>query len=221
VNSFFIPHRSSFILLFVHTTRETLLQKLRDPKAERAWEEFYEMYWRVIVSYAQKLGLDEAGAHDVLQETMVALLRVLPQFQYDPEKGKFRNFLLTIVHRKVLAAKRRAKAKPEVSFDAAAHEDGVALADVIADENSPQPSDAIEAQWQESIQEEALRRIREDASLQGRTWDVFEAYVLKQETVTEVAKRFQMKENAVYQIKNRMIRRLREEVQKLTRELEG
>jgi RNA polymerase sigma-70 factor (ECF subfamily) len=193
---------------------------MRDPNAGRAWEEFYQMYWAVIVRYGQKLGLDEAAAHDVLQETMVALLRILPTFQYDPSGGKkFRNFLLTIVHRKTLAAKRRMTAKAEVPFETAAHEDGLSPSEELADENAPLPSDTVETNWRESIQEEALRRVREDPTVKGRTWEVFKAYVIEQQPAAEVAQRFGMEKNAVFQIKNRMIKRLREEVSKLTEEL--
>jgi DNA-directed RNA polymerase specialized sigma24 family protein len=39
--------------------------------------------------YARKLGLDETQAQDVLQETMVALMRILPEFAYDRNKGSF------------------------------------------------------------------------------------------------------------------------------------
>jgi len=203
----------------VHSTRRTLLWRMRDPHAERAWEEFYQMYWAVIVRYAQKMGLNEAEAQDVLQETMMVLLRILPQFQYDPAKGKFRNFLLTIVRRKALAAWRRAAARGEVSFDTCPHDDGLSPADTLSDENIVAPSDTDQRRWRESIQEQALQRIRDDASVQGRTWDVFQAYVLDQLPVAEVVQRFGMKKNAVYQIKNRMIKRLKEEVERLTTEI--
>ncbi|MGD0060515.1 MAG: sigma-70 family RNA polymerase sigma factor [Verrucomicrobiia bacterium] len=192
---------------------------MRDPKEERAWEEFYQMYWAVIVRYAQKLGLDETSAHDVLQETMVVLLRQMPTFHYDPKKGKFRNFLLTIVHRKTLAALRRAGGRGEESLDATVGDDGLSYADKLADELATLPGKASEESWRASIQDEALRRVREDPSVAGRTWQVFNAYVLKRQEVGEVAKQFGIKENAVYQIKNRIIRRLRREVEKLTTEL--
>jgi DNA-directed RNA polymerase specialized sigma24 family protein len=40
-----------------------------------------------VLGYARKLGLDDVSSQDVLQETMVALMRVLPGFQYDPRRG--------------------------------------------------------------------------------------------------------------------------------------
>lgn len=204
----------------MQVTSVGLLERMKDPEAHGAWEEFYQAYWAVIVRYAQKQGLDETTAHDVLQETMVALMRALPQFRYDPQRGKFRNFLLTIVHRKAMAAKRRVGARLQVPLDAPTHEGGLSPAERLADEQSPLPSKIIENQWLESIQEEALRRVREDPAIQGRTWEVFRAYVINQASPAEVARQFGIAENAVYQIKNRMVRRLREEVKRLTKEAE-
>jgi len=200
----------------VQVTSAGMLEQMKDPTARSAWEEFYRAYWAVIVHYAQKQGLDEAAAQDVLQETMVALLEILPRFTYDPSRGKFRNFLLTIVHRKALAARRRFMARRQVPYDEATHEGGLAPAEVLADEQSPRPSQVFEEQWRESIQVEALRRVRDDPAVRGRTWEVFKAYVIDRKRAGDVAKRFGIAENAVYQIKNRIVRRLREEVRHLT-----
>lgn len=202
--------------MIVEATRSSLLEQIKNPAAQGAWEEFYRMYWAVVVNYAQKQGLDPTGAQDVLQETMVALLQLLPEFKYDPRRGKFRNFLLTIVHRKVLAARRRAATQRLVSFETASYEDALAPAEVLVDEQSPLPSQALENEWRASIQDEAFRRVRSDPSIQGRTWQVFQTYVIEQQSATDVAKSFGLAENAVYQIKNRILRRLREEVDCLT-----
>ena len=202
----------------VEATRPGLLEQIKNPAAQSAWEEFYQMYWAVVVRYAQKQGLDEASSQDVLQETMVALLHLLPGFKYDPYRGKFRNFLLTIVHRKVLAARRRAATHRLVSFDTPPHEDGLAPAEVLADEQCPLPSQALENEWLASIQDEAFRRVRDDPTVQGRTWQVFQAYVVEQHPAADVARQFGLAENAIYQIKNRILHRLREEVNCLTSE---
>lgn len=205
----------------MQVTNVSLLERMKDLEAHDAWEEFCQTYWAVILRYAQKLGLDETAAQDVLQETMVALMRALPQFSYNSQRGKFRNFLLTIVHRKVLAAKRRLAARPHVSLDHATHEGGLVLAEKLADEQSLLPSKLVEGQWRESVREEALRRVREDPNIQGRTWEIFSAYVIDQLSAVEVAQNFGIAENAVYQIKNRMLRRLREEVKRLTDETDA
>ena len=194
-------------------TNETLLTKVRDMDAHDAWRLFYDQYWAVILAYARKLGLNEYQAEEVLQETMVTLMRVLPEFSYDRRKGKFRNFLLTIVHRKSLAAFRRAKREANVQIELESTEE--------RDSANPFQSetDAAEAEalWKESVVEEALRRLSKRSDLGESTYAVFEAYVLKRRTAGEVANEFGLKENAVYQIKNRMLRFWRYETAQLMR----
>lgn len=201
-------------------TRQTLIQRLGRPGADRAWEEFYALYWQVILRYGAKLGLDEAAAHDVLQETMMVLMRILPTFEYDPKRGKFRNFVLTIVHRKALAAQRRAYRRREISADAVREPGDTPLLDRIA-EDAPGPDDLLQQHWRESVWEEALARVRADPTIQPGTFDIFRAYVIDAMPAADVAARFDVKENAIYQIRSRMLKRLEREVRIMMEELEA
>lgn len=193
-------------------TSESLLQRLRCCEAHEAWKEFYEVYWGAILRYARKLGLTVQQSEDVLQETMVVLMRILPGFSYDRGRGRFRNFLLTIVHRKSLALLRRTRRQAEgrgtgTPFtDAAAVFDGDGKAEAEA-----------RALWREAICAEALRRLREDAALEEGTLAIFQAYAIERTPAAEVARRFGVKENAVYQIKNRLMRRLQRDVSDMMR----
>lgn len=191
------------------STRESLLDSLKVENAHEAWREFYHLYWAALLRYARKLGLGEHQAEEVLQETMVALMRLLPHFAYDRGKGKFRNFLLTIVHRKSLAMLRRNSRNSEVVWKE--------LRDGLADpygNGATADAEAL-ALWQEALWEEAIRRVRDDGRLANRTYPVFEAYVLQRRPATEVAQTFGLKENAVYQIRNRILRRVHAEVERL------
>ena len=187
-------------------TRESLLGRLKFGEAEEAWKEFYHLYWGAILRYSRKLGLPQHQAEEVLQETMVTLMRVLPRFTYDRGKGKFRNFLLTIVHRKALAMLRRTSRKTEVPWDDA--RDGTADA---FDNGGSVEAEAL-ARWRDSLWEEAIRRVRDDARLAENTFPIFEAYAIRRRPVAEVAREFGVKENAVYQIRNRLLRRVQHEV---------
>lgn len=201
----------------MEATRQTLLERLRDPSAERAWEEFYAIYGGVILAYARKLGLDDAGAKDALQETMIALIRVLPTFRYDRGKGLFRNFLLTIVHRRALQALRRRTRdlSREVSLDEDRDEEGTSRLDRAPDPGAKAPSAEMDERWREAVLAEALRRLEGDPRIKPKNLEAFRAYAIEGQPAEEVARRFKMKENALYAIKNRMIARLAEEAHKL------
>jgi hypothetical protein len=50
---------------------------------------------------ARRAGLDESGAQDVVQETVIAVARKMPGFRYDPQRGSFKQWLLRITHRRI------------------------------------------------------------------------------------------------------------------------
>jgi RNA polymerase sigma-70 factor (ECF subfamily) len=189
-------------------TQKSLLERLATAPREGDWELFYAKYAAVILSFAQKQGLEEHGARDALQETMIVLVRKLPTFTYDPAQGRFRNWLLTIVANKVREARRRAHAERLVSLDAQSADD-TALHERLPAE-SMHGVEAVEAAWRQSLLEEALRRVLEDPHTKAETVAVFRACALEGRPVADVAAAFGLKENAVYQIKNRMMTRLRE-----------
>lgn len=200
------------------STRDTLLGRLKAEVAHEAWKEFYDLYWGAIIRYARKLGLNEVQAQDVLQETMVALMRILPEFAYDRNKGKFRNFLLTIVHRKCLAVLRRARRERNSHVPWEENGERETANPFGLDEAAE-----VEAlnQWREVLLAEALKELRADATLGDQTFAVFEAYVIEKRPAPEVSAAFGLKENAVYQIKNRLLRRLEVRVACLARDAGG
>lgn len=194
-------------------TDETLLDRVRSMDAHDAWREFYKEYWSAILRYARKLGLDETQQQDVLQETMVALMRVLPNFTYDRRKGRFRNFLLTIVHRQSLNALGRARRERATSApwdDATGRHAGPAASDSLEPE--------ARLRWQESVLEAVLDELARDPRLGRETLAVFRAYVIAGRPASEVAAEFGLKENAIYQIKNRLSRRVQAKVSRRLRD---
>ena len=189
------------------TTNETLLQRVKNMDSHDAWKEFFDAYWGPIIRYCRKLGLSDAQAEEVLQETMVALMRIVPTFEYNSNKGRFRNFLLTIVHRKALACMRRVKRDSNEPWDEAIH----------AQINSTAPFETWvdgenEQHWKEAIRDEVVENLRNDSRVEASTWAIFEAYVLSHQDASQVAVQYGVKENSVYQIKNRLMRRIKAEV---------
>jgi|SRR5678816_1488844 RNA polymerase sigma-70 factor (ECF subfamily) len=196
-------------------TRKSLLARLKTASNNNDWEALYEQYSAIILSFCLKQGLDEFGARDVLQETMILLMRKLPGFEYDPQKGRFRNWLLALVAGKVRDAHRRARRHQFVALDANSDVDRSLGHDAVAP--AADCSKALEETWMQGLVEEALRRIQRDPKTKAETFDVFHAYVIAGNSVPDVARQFRLQENAVYQIKNRLLKRLRDEILQLER----
>jgi DNA-directed RNA polymerase specialized sigma24 family protein len=126
------------------------------------------------------------------------------------------NFVLTVVHRKILAVLRRAARRHEVSL--AGGQDSVPRPE---GEWTAAARAAGAAEWRRDLAAEALGRVRRCPRTSARTFAVFEAYALQRQPVGGVARAFGLKENAVYQIRNRMLRRVQAEVRALAAERAG
>ena len=77
-------------------TRQTLLLKLKDQRDEKAWDDFYETYYRYIRAILWNMNMKEADANDILQSVMLKIWNKLPEFDYESRKGKFRNWISII-----------------------------------------------------------------------------------------------------------------------------
>ncbi|HCN28214.1 MAG TPA: hypothetical protein DIT64_05435 [Verrucomicrobiales bacterium] len=188
------------------STHLSLVGRLKAGGSAADWELFYQKYGGAITAFARRMGCDDHEAMDVLQETVMVVMRKLPNFDYDPERGRFRNWLLTIVSNKAREARRRAHVDRLVSLDAESSESG-ALHEKLPGVETAAPGE-LERNWRQALIESALRRMLEDPRTNNETIEVFRAVALEGRPVAEVALQHGIKENAIYQIKNRMMNRL-------------
>src|SRR4051794_27223724 len=88
------------------TTSASLLGHLQLADDPSAWERFVHIYSPILYSWAGRLGLQHADALDLVQEVFTTLVKKLPEFTYDPERG-FRNWLFMVTRNKCLERARR------------------------------------------------------------------------------------------------------------------
>jgi RNA polymerase sigma-70 factor (ECF subfamily) len=121
--------------------------------------------------------IDEHRADDLLQGFLAD--KVVEQnvlAMADPNRGKFRTFLLTALERFIIDAHRRDSAHKRApksrTLDVDDH------VDRIATEHTP--SDAFDRVWASAVLGEVMRRMREEcqASHRPHLWNVFEARML-------------------------------------------
>ncbi|MFT5123767.1 MAG: RNA polymerase sigma factor (sigma-70 family) [Kiritimatiellia bacterium] len=201
----------------METTRHSLLLRLKDGEQDLAWEDFFRQYAGVILRYGHKMGMNDAQAQDVLQDTMIELIRILATFEYNPRRGKFRNFLLTIVHRKVLKQIRTRQRKGETPIHAASDE-GIPYEEVLRATPNNEILERDEFRWRRSVFEDCLVRLALDPAVKEETLEIFKAFAMLGQSAREVAETFGTSENNVYQIKNRLMSRLEKEVEYLLHE---
>ena len=185
-------------------TSVSLLEALSGDATSVRWTEFHNKYAGAMRAFLQaKFPVVEAD--DVIQETLVALVRCLPRYRYVPdEHGYFHNYLIGIVDHKAKDALRRQAAHAALKKKIEEEEKGRTIP-------LRQPDDeAAEAAWQNTVKEAALGQLLADDSISLATREVFRHVALMHEAPAEVASQFGITRNNVDQIKARMIARLKE-----------
>ncbi|MBL9134725.1 MAG: sigma-70 family RNA polymerase sigma factor [Verrucomicrobiales bacterium] len=184
-------------------TRRSLLSRLRNLDDHESWRAFFELYWRLLYQVARRAGLAESDAQDVVQETVVAVARKMPEFRYDPARGTFKHWLFRIVHRRIADHLRRlyrqppqetlpnAACAPEDDSDSASAEAYTATIDA-----------AWEQEWEQSIFEAAVAKVREHTN--PRHFQVFDCCVRLGWPSGKVAATLSMNPAQVYLIRHRV-----------------
>src|SRR5439155_17430108 len=95
-----------------------------------SWKRFVQLYTPLLLFWAQRCGLQNQDAADLVQEVFVTLVQKMPEFRYDAQRS-FRNWLRTITLNKWRDFLRR-RARP-----------GAAAGD-LTDLPAPPEADALE-----------------------------------------------------------------------------
>ncbi len=186
----------------MHTTPVSLLERLRSPGEEDAWERFVQLYTPLLVHWARRLGLQGPDAADLVQDVFAVLVQKLPEFRYNPGK-RFRGWLWTVTlncHRERL---RRQQAPVQPG-------DPEALSQAAT-------PDVTEEVAEEEYRQYLTRRAMElmQAEFQPATWRAFWECVVNERSAAEIGAELGLTENAVYLAKGRVLRRLRKELEGL------
>jgi RNA polymerase sigma factor (sigma-70 family) len=167
-------------------TRRSLLNRLKDLGDEASWKDFFDSYWRLIYSVALKSGLRAEDAEDVVQETVISVLKTIHDYNYDPNVT-FKGWLRLLVRRRVVDHFRRQRRRPLLMEDAAAPSSREQpLIEQIADPCASVLDAIWEEEWQRNLVEAALERLRPQVSV--KQYQVFYLRVIKGQPVREVAR---------------------------------
>ena len=191
-------------------TQPSLLSRVRDPANHAAWREFEAKYRDLILRFCRQRGLQQTDAEDVLQIVLANLVRSLPQFVYDPKRGRFRDYLYQAVRSGISRMKKRPK-----TLSAAL--DTSMLHALEADDESD-----AEALWhREWINHHfrlAMQSIRR--TFESRSIDIFERS-MRGESVAQLAQAFSTTEQAVHKVRQRIRARMQELITQQVREEEA
>jgi RNA polymerase sigma-70 factor (ECF subfamily) len=192
-------------------TRDSLLHRLKDWDDQSSWQEFFNLYWKLIYGVALKAGLNDAEAQDVVQETIMSVAKNLKDFQIGAEHGSFKAWLLKTTRWRIADQVRK-----RLPVSASKVDDSTARTSTA--HRVPDPAslewDALwECDWQRTVMEAALANLR--GAIDPEEYQIFDLQVFKELSALEVARRMKVKLARVYFVKHKVARLLKREIKRL------
>ncbi|MBS0265726.1 MAG: sigma-70 family RNA polymerase sigma factor [Planctomycetes bacterium] len=183
-------------------TRASLLCRLRDPVDGGAWKTFVDVYGPLVYGDIRRRGVSEPDAEDLTQEVFSRCLRSFRKFEYEPARGRFRDWLGVLVRNEVF---RFWRDRGREMADASLIHDNDLLHEMAG---------RAEPEWNEQFQARVLEvaldvcRDRFDPP----TWRAFSRVWIDQQSADQVAIEMQQTVDWVYVAKSRVLKALRDAV---------
>ena len=83
----------------MYTPKKSLLKRMQNCD-EISWEEFYRIYWPLVLDIGRRLGMAQDACRDLMQEIMFDLFKGEALLRYDASRGRFRTFFGVLVRHK-------------------------------------------------------------------------------------------------------------------------
>ncbi len=191
-------------------TRPSLIAGARIGDGE-AWQRLVECYQPRLLAKCRRQGLNEAAAEDVIQNVWISVSRSLFKLSATVGRGAFRAWLWRITQRRIMDYRRRQLHEPLGAG-------GSTMLGRLQDFPADDDGDVGEPIWSgskvrfnTSKWQSVLDRISVD--YHPKTWQAFLRNAVDGRTTEQVAQEFNMSVVNVRQLRSRILRRLRNEIQ--------
>jgi RNA polymerase sigma-70 factor (ECF subfamily) len=191
-------------------TRKSLLSRLKHWDDQKSWQDFYDIYSRLIYGAAIKAGVTEAEAEDVVQDTVIAVSKAIQGFKYQPEKCAFKTWLHAITRRQVANQFRKRQGKGRLLEPLPGPDEETEPVNDIPDPASQALDETWEREWERNLLEAAAERVKRRVS--PAQFQIFEYHVLQDHGVGETARALGISAMKVYLAKHRVSAQVRNEV---------
>ena len=194
-------------------TRVTLLQKLSDRHDEDAWRDFVAYYRGFIYGLIRRMGLSHSDADEVVQLVLLKSWDKLPDFRYDPSRGKFRGWLGRVTGNAVKNYLRDCTGR----YVALENENGITINEKEFLSSESEIDRLAEEEWREYLPKLALKNIAGDfGDNVKQVYQLMLAGKMPEEIAAEVG----IAVSSVYVYKKRIQDKLTVEIRRLERELD-
>ncbi|MEM7454323.1 MAG: sigma-70 family RNA polymerase sigma factor [Planctomycetota bacterium] len=186
-----------------HTTRHSLLFRVKDSDDTEAWTQFVNLYGPLIYRFGKRKGLQDADAADLMQDVMQRISQSIKKFEYNPAIGRFRSWLYLISNQSISNLAKKLARQPKGSGDS-----NVAR---LIEESSSQDEEAVwENEYRQHLLNWAMEQIKNQFS--DSTWTAFLRTAIEHRDAKEAAEELGMTVGAVYIAKSRVTKKLKEKI---------
>ena len=195
-------------------TRRSLLGRLRNWEDQESWREFFNTYWKFIYGVAIRSGLSDQEAEDVVQETVLSVVKKMPEFVYDPARSSFKGWLIHVTRRRIIDQLRR---RQPAFQQAPSNDDGsrrTATVERVPDVSAGEQQDAVwDDEWERNLVDAAMERVK--LRVKPEHYQIFYLSVVKGLGTLDVARMLQINVGKVYLVRHRLAKEVKREVERL------
>lgn len=186
-------------------TSASLLERVRTQPDAASWKRLVDLYTPLLEGWLRRNGVTHNDVDDLVQEVMETLVREIPNFHYDPERGSFRAWLRTITVNRLRMFWRSRRTTPLATGDS----DFAKKLDELED-----PDSALTRLWDQEHDRHVVHRLLEmiEPEFEAITWKAFRKVALEAIKAPTVASELGISINTVYLARYRVLHRLRQEM---------
>lgn len=182
------------------TTHASMIVRLNNPES-KAWKSFFDFYAQLIRLHGKDCGVKEENLDDLIQDVMIAVSRKTPSFNYDRDKGRFRDYLKKIIRAKAVDTLRGYYRRESCLL----HLPDTTKVDMVLDEALP-PDQALDRdfshEWKNDFMKQCLQTLK--TSVNPKHYQIFFMLEFRKLPVARVAAFSGLSYVTIYSIRARL-----------------
>jgi len=192
-------------------TDYSLIDRVKDMSNGASWLDFMRIYQPVVYRLARRRGMQDADAHDIVQQVFASISRSLASWKPAKDQPPFRAWLTTIARNAITTALTRRR--PDQGTGSSS------VADVLEQvPNAEQTNTELIMEARREIVRWAAKQIRPEFT--ELTWDIFWKTAMQEFSVAEVSKSTGRSIGAIYVTRHRVLSRLKEKIAEVSNQWE-
>lgn len=177
-----------------YTTDKTLLERIKEGDSV-SWDEFYSVYRPFVLYRGQRSGLSNTDCDELVQQVMLSFFQRNKDFEYQREKGSFRNYFGRVINNNIIDIMRKKRAN-NIEYD---ESKDLRVDDALSRE--------FENDWRDYLFRQALLELKKQ--VEEDTFEAFNLYAIQGRKISEVSDFLEMSIDSIYVAKNRCINKLK------------